>query len=103
MGIRSSIAGGGFSGRGRMRETTINFGSIPVSIAKFTISDANVRASSIIHVTQSANAASGKGADENEGDQFAFSARPSAGSFVLIVRALSGAVAGNFKIFYEVR
>ena len=90
--------GGGFTGV----EVEIDFGSIAVWDATFTITDATISATSKIIITHSGNAATGKEADENEMDNLVCTPRPTAGSFDLFCSGVPGAVEGKFKLFYAV-
>jgi hypothetical protein len=90
-----------FLGFGQI-ETEVDFGSTPVNVATFTISDTKIIAVSNVIAAQSGKAATGRQADENEMDAIMFNATPAAGSFVLNAQPRSGPVVGKYKVNYTV-
>jgi len=83
------------------KQTEIDFGATPVNDATFSITDANVSATSRIVICLSGDTPTGKDNDELEFDTFSLIATPAAGSFSLYARALEGYVADKFKINYS--
>jgi hypothetical protein len=89
-------------GSGSMTEVEIDFGSSPTRTKTFTITDAAVNTGSKLIITQSGHAATGRQADENEMDPILFSGTPASGQFILIANALTGPVAGKYRVNYTV-
>lgn len=81
----------------------LDFGSPGTRSKTFTITDADVSASSVIQAWQSGVAATGRSADENEMDQIVFRAVPGAGSLTLYANSLFGPVSGLYKVNYSIR
>lgn len=81
-------------------ETEIDFGSTSSNSRKFTITDANVNTSSKVIAVQSAKAATGRKADENELTDLICSVDPKSGSFDLFVKCTNGLAHGKYKINY---
>lgn len=80
----------------------VDFGDMGVFEGSFTISDPTVTVNSLILVNQSAAAATGKDADENEADALICRAVAANGSFTVYIEAHPGPVAGPFKLNYIV-
>lgn len=80
----------------------VDFGSTGTRSKNFTITDADVTASSVIIAWQSGAAATGRSADENEMDKIVFQALPAAGSFTLFAASLQGPVSGLYKVNYQI-
>ena len=95
-----TVTSGG--GGGSMTEVEIDFGTSPTRTKTFTIIDASVSTSSKLMINQSGHAATGRQADENEMDPILFSGTPGSGQFILIANALTGPVAGKYRVNYTV-
>jgi len=83
--------------------TTVDFGATPVDGAAFTVTDANITATSYVEAyVQHVDTTADNGVDEHEtaAASFRLSAKPAAGSFELAIHCLFGAVTGQFKIRY---
>lgn len=94
-----NITGGGSAS---VTQIEVDFGTVPTRTKTFTITDASVSATSKIMIVQSGTAATGRHADENEMDPILFSGTPASGQFTLIANALTGPVAGKYKVLYIV-
>ena len=81
----------------------LDFGSPGTRSKTFTVTDADVSASSVIQAWQSGSAATGRSSDENEMDQIMFRAVPGAGSFTLYATSLFGPVSGLYKVNYRMQ
>jgi hypothetical protein len=92
----NSTIGGGAS----VRQAEIDFGPMAVRQKRFTITDASIGPASKMVVGQSASAATGRHADENEMDQLHLSAAAGTGSFALHAVCLTGRVSGKFVVSY---
>jgi hypothetical protein len=88
------------SGSFTVTEIEVDFGSSPTRTKTFTVVDAGITASSKLIITQSGHAATGRQADENEMDPILFSGTPGSGQFILIANALTGPVAGKYRVNY---
>lgn len=98
--IASAFGGGsGISPYGA--EIEVDFGSIPVNSASFTVTDSYVSATSKVIVTESGNAGTSQGTDDVLWDSVNYAAVPASGSFTLYAKA-SGYIKGKRKIFYTV-
>lgn len=101
--------GGGGGGSGidvdvRMKEVEVNFGATPTRVATFALTDPDaVSSATRILVTQNGEAATGRSADENEMDRFAFATRwTSITNFEILATAIDGPVVGLYKFSYIV-
>lgn len=94
-------AGGG-TGNVSVTSLEIDVGAIPVWSTNITITDGTVTGTSKIVITQSAVAATGRDADENEMDPLILSATPTAGSFTLRVAGAHGPITGKYMINYVI-
>lgn len=84
-------------------QTEVDFGATPTLTGTFTISDAAVQVGSKIVAAQSADAATGREADENDMDPLDVAAGiATAGGFTIYAKAGNGPVVGKFKINYLV-
>jgi len=81
-------------------QTEIDFGSLPVQSASFTINDANITTNTNIIVQLAYVAPTNKSLDELEFDTFDFRAAAGASQFTLLATSLEGYVADKFKINY---
>lgn len=90
----------GGSGSFTVTETEIDFGTLPVSDATFTITDAAITGSSKIMVTPSGSVATGRVGDDWAWDQITFAAIAGNGSFTLYANSGLTSVLGKRKIFY---
>lgn len=82
-------------------QTEIDFGATPVADGTFTITDANVTASSKILCSLSYDAPTSKDQDEIEMDDLVLNAAAGSGQFTLYARAIDGSyLADKFKINY---
>lgn len=82
-------------------EAEVDFGTVPVTSASFTVTDAKVSATSRVAVVQSGNVATGRVGNDAEWDSVSYAALPGSGSFTLTAFA-SGAIAGKRKFLYQV-
>jgi hypothetical protein len=85
-----------------VKQIEIDFGSLPVSEAKFLITDASVTSSSHITGSVAYEAPTGKDLDELEMDGLDLKFGPGAGQFTLYAVGENGYVADKFKINYVV-
>jgi hypothetical protein len=85
---------------GQVKQTEIDFGSMPVNTATFVVADADVTAASKLIGAVAYVAPTGKSLDELEFDVLDLRFAPGAGIFTLLARSLQGYVAGKFKINY---
>lgn len=99
-GAPGSAGVDGADGLISVQEAEIDFGPVAVRSKTFTVTDAGVSPASRIVAVQSGAAATGRSADENEGDALVLRCVPGAGSFTLYTTAIEGPVAGKFKINY---
>jgi len=95
-----SITFSQFGSSTKYKQTEVDFGSTPVDNASFTITDAQVTASSIVSCWLSGATPTSKDQDELEMDALFMEALPGAGSFSLYIRGLEGYVSDKFKINY---
>jgi len=88
----------------RFKEVEVDFGTTPTRVKTFTTTDDDAVASSTkIIMTQSAIAATGRSADENEMDRFAFATRwVSTTSFETLATAVDGPVVGLYRFAYVI-
>ena len=82
------------------KQTEIDFGATPIDVKDFTITDADVVATSNIMVQVAYIAPTGKELDELDFDVFDFRAVAGTGNFTLHARSLEGLVADKFKVIY---
>lgn len=78
----------------------IDFGTDAKFVAKATITDAAITATSKIIITQAGIAATGRQADENEMDDISCNALPATGSFTLRCHATNSPTHGKFNVWY---
>lgn len=81
-------------------EVELDFGATATRAASFTVTDATVTATTLILMTASGNAPTGRSADEVSMESFTISCLPSAGSFLATINSLQGAVTGKYKFNY---
>ena len=83
------------------KQVEIDFGATGINTKIFTISDADVKATSFIIPVTSSSAPTGKDADELEMDELTYNVTPQSGQFLLRVEAVEGnIVADKFKVNY---
>ena len=89
---------------GTIATATIDFGSTPINEAQFTVTDANVTATSYVHAYLMADSTADNDVDAHlhAAASWKLSALPAAGSFTLYVYALEGLCFGTFKVRYSV-
>jgi hypothetical protein len=80
----------------------IDFGSTPQWSKTFTVTDANVTATSRVAVMQSGAAATGRAAGDVEWDTLGLAATPASGSFTLTAHAVPGPVVGRRLVSYQI-
>jgi hypothetical protein len=90
------------AGAATWTEAEIDFGSVGVYDATFTVVDAAVGVTSEVAVVQSGAAATSRGAGDALWDAITYAAVPAAGSFTLYALAYPGPVVGKRKILYQV-
>jgi hypothetical protein len=90
------------AGGGSVKQVEIDFGSLPVSEAKFLITDASVTPSSHIVGSVAYEAPTGKDLDELEMDELDLKFGPGSGQFTLYATGENGYIADKFKINYVV-
>jgi hypothetical protein len=93
------VAGGGSAS---VSQVEIDFGSLPVAEASFTITDATVNPTSHIVGTVAYVAPTGKDLDELEMDGLDLKFGPGSGQFTLYARGRDGYIADKFKVNYVV-
>lgn len=71
-------------------------------VCKKTVTDAGVSTTSKVIAIQSAKAATGRQADENEMDPFTCRVEPGTGQFTLICKGYEGPIHGKYLIWYTV-
>ncbi len=94
-----SHAGGGTLD---IKQTEIDFGTIPVAEALFVITDAGVVVTSQLIGNVAYEAPTGKDLDELEMDSVDLKFAPGSGQFTLYARGLDGYIADKFKVNYLV-
>lgn len=87
--------------RTKFKQTEVDFGTVPVQSATFTITDTDITTSSNILGQIAYVAPTDKSLDELEFDSFDFRFTPGAGQCTLLMTALEGYVADKFKINYS--
>ena len=97
--LESAPPGGGSA---TWTEVEVDFGSLPVYDASFTVADAGVSATSEVAVVQSGNAATGRADGDAQFDSIAYAAQPAVGQFTLYALAHPGPVVGRRKLLYQV-
>ena len=85
-----------------VKQTEIDFGSLPVSEKSFTISDVSVSPTSHIVGTVAYEAPTGKDLDELDMDALDLKFGPGSGQFTLYVTGRDGYIADKFKVNYVV-
>lgn len=83
-----------------IKQTEIDFGTTPVFAAEFTITDADVSATSNLIAQVAYEAPTGKDLDELELDCLYLQCQPGAGQFVLRAEGMDGYIADKFKVNY---
>lgn len=83
-------------------EAEIDFGTLPVYTARFTITDAGSVVASKIIVSESGKAATGRVAGDAEWDNISVSALPAVGTFTVYAVANPGPVVGKRIIHYSI-
>jgi len=101
-GTTGTLNATGGSGSFALTTVEINFGTDAKFVAKLTVVDAAVTATSKIIALQSGIAATGRQADENEMDSITCNATPAAGSFVLQCHCSRSVTHGLFKVNYTI-
>lgn len=94
----ATISGGGAGAS--WTATEIDFGVDAKFVAKATVTDAAITATTKIMVLQSGIAATGRQADENEMDSITCSATPGTGNFILQCGCQRSVTHGLFKVNY---
>lgn len=87
---------------GAVQQVEIDFGSLPVSEANFTITDPSVSPTSHIIGTVAYEKPTGKELDELEMDELDLKFGPGSGQFTLYAVGENGYIADKFKINYVV-
>jgi len=100
--IKELTSGDSISGASsNITEVEIDFGSIPTTSKKFTITDAGVTISNKVLVYESGNPATNRGSDDYLWDSISFAASAGTGSFTLYAKA-SGRIKGKRNILYTI-
>lgn len=94
----ATVSGGG--GGSTWTAVEIDFGVDAKFVAKLTVVDASVTATTKVMVLQSGIAATGRQADENEMDSITCNATPAAGTFILQCACQRSVTHGLFKVNY---
>lgn len=87
---------------GAVKQVEIDFGTLPVAEASFTITDAEVTPTSKITGNIAYELPTGKDLDELEMDGIDLKFGPGSGQFTIYARGLDGYVADKFKVNYLV-
>jgi hypothetical protein len=101
-GVTGTLNATGGSGSFALTTVEIDFEVDAKFVAKLTVVDAAVTATSKIIALQSGIAATGRQADENEMDAIVCSATPAAGSFILQCACSRSVTHGLFKVNYTI-
>lgn len=96
------VSGDTLFGGSSVSQTEIDFGSLPVAEASFTVVDASVTPTSRIVGHVSYEAPTGKDLDEIEMDVLDLSFGPGNGQLTLYAKGTQGYVADKFKVNYVV-
>ncbi len=88
------------AGSTNIKQTEIDFGTLPVSEKEFTITDSDVLITSQLIGNIAYEAPTGKDLDELEMDAIDLKFQPGAGSFKIYAKGLEGYVADKFKVNY---
>lgn len=88
------------AGSTNIKQTEIDFGTVPVSEKEFTISDVDVLITSQIMGNVAYEAPTGKELDELEMDSIDLKFAPGSGSLTIYAKGLEGYLEGKFKINY---
>ena len=99
-GVATVTAGGGAGASWTTVE--IDFGTAARFVAKATVTDASVSATSKLIAVQAGTAATGRQADENELDAITCRGIPATGTFTLICSCERSVTHGLFKVHYTV-
>lgn len=83
-------------------ETEIDFGTLPVYTARFTVTDATAVPTSKIIIGESGKVATSRVDGDAEWDSIAVSASPGTGSFTVYAVANPGPVVGKRKVHYAI-
>jgi len=98
LGDLEQAAGG--SGTFSVTETEIDFGTTPVTEKSFTITNGAITTSSLVMVSPSGKAATGRVGNDYSWETFSFSVVPGTGKFELTANCSNGSVVGKRKILY---
>lgn len=102
VGGETQVSIPGAAGSTNIKQTEIDFGTIPVAEASFTIADADVSATSQLIGSVAYEAPTGKDLDEMEMDGLDLKFAPGTAEFTVYARGTDGYVADKFKINYLV-
>jgi len=80
-------------------EAEVNFGTQPVDSGHFTVTDANISASSKIFICGSGNAATSQTEDAGEWDAVTFTAKAGDGQMTVYAKT-DGLISGYRKLYY---
>ena len=83
-------------------EIEVDFGSMPVTSATFTITDATISAASNIMISLTGKTATDRVGNDYTWDSISYSAVPGTGNFVLDAVVNNGSVVGKRKLIYSV-
>ncbi len=90
------------AGSTNIKQTEVDFGTVPISEKEFTITDADVLVTSQLIGNVAYEAPTGKELDELEMDSLDLKFAPGAGQFKIYAKGLDGYLADKFKINYLV-
>jgi len=90
------------AGATNIKQTEIDFGTIPISEKEFTITDSDVLINSQITGNVAYETPTGKDLDELEMDSIDLKFAPGNGQFKIYAKGLEGYLEGKFKINYLV-
>ncbi len=102
VGPTPTLVGPSISGSTSIFQTEIDFGSLPVAEASFTVSNAGVTPTSNIAGSVAYVAPTGKDLDELEMDGVDLKFGPGSGQLTIYARGQDGYIADKFKISYVV-
>ena len=88
------------AGSTNIKQTEIDFGTIPVSEKEFIVTDADVLVTSQIIGNVAYEAPTGKDLDELEMDAIDLKFAPGSGQFIIYAKGLEGYIEGKFKVNY---
>ena len=81
-------------------EVEIDFGTLPVTGKRFSITDVAITATKKIMILPSGNVATGRVGDDWDWDTIIFTAKAGAGNFALTAKVPRGRIRGKRKVFY---